>query len=305
MTFRFLTSYHSFRNYDFAKMVDQAAGRPLRLFADSGAFSALSIGAEVTLENYAEWLLRWKEMFTVYVNLDVIGNPEATMENQCRLEQEFDLQPIPVFHVGSDFSVLEGLCEEYPYLALGGMVPYSQKRLGSWLLKCFSITEQHGTRVHGFGQTRHEYLMDFPFYSVDSSSWASGHMFGNQSLWNPKSSQFVAVKVGNPRSVYKHADLIRSYGVDPADIAESERWHRNISIGLARECFSVYERFLQARWSGHADDRTNVHLAVIPERPRLFMEHDEKFRMYLATSPNDIEPLLTHQPNLEPSGDPS
>jgi hypothetical protein len=301
VTLKFLTSFHYFRNFDYDALVEEAGDEPMMIFADSGAFSALSLGAEVTIEDYAEWLLRWKHHFSVYASLDVIGDHVGTMSNQRRLEQEFGLNPIPVFHVGSDLKDLEALCEEYPYIAFGGMVSFSKHNLGPWLLKCFRITEKHGTRVHGFGQTRHAYLMDFPFFSVDSSSWVAGQKFGSQRLWDPQRSKFVTVNVGDRSSCYKHGELIRSYGFDPSDISESEKWSRHVSIPLSLQTFTLYEAFLRKRWSAQrpVDEGLNIYLAVVREQPGLFIEAAQRFHYFLAVDKVDVPFFLNR------TGDPS
>ena len=73
---RILTSYHYFKTYDYDTMVKtHFDGFKPDIFADSGAFSAVTQGAELNIDDYAKWIIRWREYFTIYANLDVIGDP--------------------------------------------------------------------------------------------------------------------------------------------------------------------------------------------------------------------------------------
>ena len=83
--FKILCSFHYFRTVNMRELVEQFDHRPM-VFADSGAYSAHTQGASVSVFEYAEWLQKWKDVFTVYVNLDVIRDPAATAANQKLLE---------------------------------------------------------------------------------------------------------------------------------------------------------------------------------------------------------------------------
>lgn len=295
--FKFLTSYHYFKNYDYNRIIEGAQGRPLMIFGDSGAYSAASLGATIDLDDYAQWIIKWQHILTTYSNLDVIGDADGSMINQRRLETEYGLNPLPVFHVGSEFTRLEALCEEYDYIALGGMVPYSTTNLGSWLLKCFKVADKHGTVFHGFGQTRREYLMDFPWYSVDSSSWGKGHIFGHVDIWDDNLKNFQVFNIGNREEVYKHAELIRTYACDPEWYADREKYHRKHAIALTSESWRRFERFLQERHRRTWETKKTPHPG-----PNLFMADTDGSNLihcYQAIVTDDVNPIISAE-NLPP-----
>ena len=124
MQLRILVSYHYYKNTDLDALFAKHFTKPYPdVFADSGAFSAMTQSVEIDWRDYAAWVKRWRHLFTAYANLDVIGNAEATWENQQRLEN-VGLKPVPVFHVGEDWSYLECMVKRYTYIALGGLVPH-------------------------------------------------------------------------------------------------------------------------------------------------------------------------------------
>lgn len=212
--FRFLVSFHYHQKTDLQEIIDAYDG-PCEVFADSGAYSAASLGVTISLADYAAWLKDWQHRLTVRATLDVIGDPTATMRNTRKLE-DMGFKVLPVFHVGTSWDKLEKLCQEYDYVALGGMVPHAKipDAVLRWLVRCFQIAREHGTVFHGFGQTRIDVLEKLPFYSVDSSAWSAGMRFGSLYLWDDKNHKMVTVAAGNPRVARRYSELLRSHGVD-------------------------------------------------------------------------------------------
>lgn len=215
LPFRFLVSFHYHQKTDLAEIVNTYQG-PCEAFADSGAYSAASLGVTISLKEYAAWLKDWGQLLTVRATLDVIGDPDATMRNTHTLEG-MGHQVLPVFHVGTPWDRLEKLCRDYDYVALGGMVPHSTNHAAvlRWLVRCFQIARETGTVFHGFGQTRLDTLKALPFYSVDSSAWGSGARFGLLYLWDDQAKDFVKLPVGDPAAARIHAALLRAHDADP------------------------------------------------------------------------------------------
>jgi len=94
------------------------------------------------------------------------------------------LKPIPCYHYGDDPNYLKTYIANYDYISIGGMVPISTKDLIPWLTSIFSdfICDESGipkVKVHGFGLTTVELMFEFPWFSVDSASWAFTGAFGS------------------------------------------------------------------------------------------------------------------------------
>jgi hypothetical protein len=226
-------------------------GRVPHIFADSGAFSAFTKGAEIDIKAYAKWLKENRDYISTYANLDVINDPESTWANQQRLE-DMGLNPIPVFHVGSSWEYLERYIEHYPYIALGGMVPHmgKPKVLSPWLLKAFrmAIGEDGKPRsvYHGFGATNWGIVKGFKWYSVDSSSWGMGYRYGRIPLFNPITGKFVPIRLGS-KDTYEHARLIRQLGYDPTDFADKSRYDRSKTATIGALSYMNAEQWITQR----------------------------------------------------------
>jgi hypothetical protein len=154
----------------------------INLFIDSGAFSAWSLGIKITIEEYITFIKRFNDAITVYANLDVIGNVEGTWRNQ-KIMEDAGLHPLPVYHIEDPIEYLDK-CLEYDYFCLGGMAKgYSTHERTKFLDKCFTIicnTKNHMplAKVHGFGVTGYSLITRYPWYSVDSTTWANFAAYG-------------------------------------------------------------------------------------------------------------------------------
>ena len=157
----------------------------LCLFLDSGAFSAFTKNVEINIDEYIEFIKEHKQYLDVYANLDVIKNADATLENQRYMESK-GLNPLPVYHLGSNHSYLKYYADNYDYLGIGGMAgidtpkPTIISQLDELWMKY--LANEDGTarvRVHGFACTGIELVKRYPWYSVDSTSWVLTGRFGS------------------------------------------------------------------------------------------------------------------------------
>lgn len=146
-----------------------------RVFMDSGAFSAFTLGSTIDIQEYCEYIHRNGDIIEVASVLDGIGDPLKTYENQCIMERT-GVRPLPCFHFGEDERYLEHYIQNYEYITLGGMVPNTTEQNKMWLDRIWSkyLCNEKGKpklRVHGFGMTSVSLMKRYPWYSVDSSSW--------------------------------------------------------------------------------------------------------------------------------------
>jgi hypothetical protein len=219
--------------------------QPVEVFADSGAFSAMTVGATVTVAGYGRWLSRWRGLFTTYANMDVIGDAEGTWRNQQRLE-DAGLSPLPVFHVREEWRWLDWYLEEgYDYIALG-VAGLRRRAYFPWLVKAFSICTEAGARVHGFGINDTSVLWDLPFYSVDSTSFLSGGNWGQMHLFTDRNRIMIVANADAPR----YGRLVRSHGGEPRKIALGPGhpdYHWRYPLIVDAHAFACTARYLRGR----------------------------------------------------------
>lgn len=171
------------------KYVDEMRADGAKVFLDSGAFSAYTLGVELKVSDYCEYIQRNRDIIRVEDGvlmasvLDGIGDPLQTWRNQYEMELR-GVKPLPCFHAGEDERYLEHYVANYEYITLGGMVGSSTKQLCVWLDRMWNkyLTDGSGrpkVKVHGFGITAVPIMERYPWYSCDSSSWIQSAAFGS------------------------------------------------------------------------------------------------------------------------------
>ena len=162
------------------------------IIIDSGAYSALNLGREISLEKYVKFLRTvGVSNNDLIVNLDVIGNQKKSLDNWSILSQRIDHPVLPVVHFPcinlSDYSVLN--------IGLGGMVSSlkinekgSVFDVAAWIAKFFSLSNQS---FHGFGlgSPFHQVAFKDFFESIDWIGWRRNAAIGD--CYTPEGSRSV------------------------------------------------------------------------------------------------------------------
>jgi hypothetical protein len=268
---RLLVSFHFARKHDLDALFFKRFGdTPPRLFADSGGFSAFTQGAAVDVHEYIAWIKRWHHLFDTYANLDVIGDSRGTARNQAIME-DAGLSPLPVFHTGESWDVLHRMVERYPYVALGGMVPYTRRAdvLLRWAIRCFKIADQK-TVFHGFGLTSWRVLRSLPWYSFDSTTWKISASVGEVQLFDAVAGRLTArIELDDREGLLRYRDQFRALGIDASRLGNRARLSRNELIAVMLRAQLDQERWLRQRW-----------VVTRPDQPS-----ETGPRLYLADAP--------------------
>lgn len=280
MRLRVLISFHYFKKANVEKIIgDNIGDAPWPdVWADSGAFSAFTKGYVIQPEDYAEWLAKWRHLFTTACNLDVIGDAVGTLRNQERLE-DLGATVLPVYHMRANRWDLfdEILDRGYPYICLGGMagtkvaLKFQVRFAANAMLHAQRHTEQHGTAqpaFHGLGLAGDTALRHLPLYSADSSTWNSPQRFGYYELWDDDRGKMQYVPAGHSDKLGRWAGLVRLHGVEPRDLMPNPP-----AQGL-RDRVSIRAYFYRERW---------LHAHRLPVyRPDQPDSDDPGPRIYLA-----------------------
>lgn len=180
-----LESYHYVGSQRF---VDQMRANNAQVFLDSGAFSAKSLGVEIDIDEYCDYIIRNRDILRVEDGvvmasvLDGIGDDLKTWRNQLYMESK-GAKPLPCFHFGEDDRYLEWYVSRYEYITLGGMA-HSQNLVMQWLDRIWNNYLIDGSgrakvKVHAFGVTSENLMSRYPWHSVDSSSWIQAAAYGS------------------------------------------------------------------------------------------------------------------------------
>lgn len=247
--YRSLVSFWYHRSVNLDRLLPRwtVDGQAPQVFADSGAYSAMTKGQRIDVGEYADWLHATARHFTVYASLDVIGDYRGSMRNLHDLENR-GLRPLPVWHAGEPLEVLRELCEQYRYVAIGGIVNRTLGPMLAHTVRWFQIAREHGTALHGFGMTQWDMIATFPWYSVDSSAAGSGYRYGMVRMFDPDHGKWCTVPLYSRTAWGRYGHLVRRWGFDPEDFIDRERYRRVHAVVLAALSWREAEEYLRARF---------------------------------------------------------
>ncbi|MHA1591477.1 MAG: hypothetical protein ACTSUP_03300 [Candidatus Heimdallarchaeaceae archaeon] len=157
----------------------------VKIFLDSGAFTLGSKNVENIqgyLDDYIAFALKYKDRFSAVANLDDVYNVDESWKRQKYMEEK-GVRPIPVYHFNEDFKWLEKYVNEYDYIGIGGVAAkvVSVKDLRLLLDKVFDYMSKKNllsVKVHGFGVAAVPFLLRYPWYSCDATSWFQPSNYG-------------------------------------------------------------------------------------------------------------------------------
>jgi hypothetical protein len=151
---------------------------------DSGAFTFFSAGGSVDWNEYIKRYARFivKNNIELYYELDIdklIGY-EKVLYYRSMLEDLTGKPCIPVWHKSRGQDEFIKMCEQYSYVAIGGIVTKEiTQRDYKYFPYFISTAHKHKAKIHGLGFTNLKGLTQYNFDSVDSTAWLSGNRFGS------------------------------------------------------------------------------------------------------------------------------
>lgn len=152
---------------------------------DSGAFTFMmgNHGKPIIWEEYtdkfADFIVHNKIDKFFELDIDSLVGYDQVKALRARLERTTGKKPIPVWHKSRGKNEFLNMADNYPYVALGGIVSKEWSKEEHKYFPWF-ISEAHkrGAKIHGLGYTQLEGLKKYHFDSVDSTAWTTGNRFG-------------------------------------------------------------------------------------------------------------------------------
>lgn len=123
------------------------------------------------------------------------------------------------------------------YVALEGLW---HKKMWIPYLKCIREAYNRGIKVHGFALTNSDITKEFPFYSVDSTTWTNTLQFGTVLCLD----QFCNIRQ-KPTTKKNILDL--KIPIDLVSINRGEK-ERIVKLNYAMDQIRDYENLLRSLW---------------------------------------------------------
>lgn len=279
----YLESYHYIGK---GRAVEHIRRDGVKIFLDSGAFSAFTLGTEIDMGRYCDFILANDDIIArdqgtkMIAPLDVIGGPggefyaksktaELSLKNLEEMEAR-GTEPLPCFHYNEPWEYLDYYASKYDYIALGGLVRNDLHGLESWFRQVFErTTNADGTpkiRFHGFSLTALQLMLKYPWYSVDSSTWVQ--WAANGLVLMPRSGRQLNIssKSSSRKMELQHYDSLPEIMQKPlaAEVAADGQ-----DIERLRELY--YARWAYNCWAfPHYVDLREPATRYVPDVPSLF-----------------------------------
>lgn len=191
------------------------------------------------LERYIFYCTRYKHFFDFYVTVDAIANAAKTQETLAYLMSK-GLNPIPVFHYGSDISVLKKYASNHEHIGIGGLAKSSIRDYVIHADGAFKyLVDAKGrcsVKVHGFAMTSFRLMERYPWYTVDSTSAGTFSRYGFLCL--PK------IYKSNGKQTYDYFANTRVLVSDRMERLNAHKMHLNhFPTTVRREVIEFLEQF--------------------------------------------------------------
>ena len=189
----FLMSYEYLKGKGYSQLKKYP---DMHLFIDSGAYTYITNPEfeEYTVEQWEEqivkylaWAKKHKNSIFAIADLDLqylVGN-EKVYEWRKKYFEPFMLEtgiPVCFIYHEEGLDQWEYMCKRYPYIGLSLNVDGNIDEAD--LREKFRIAEKYNTLIQGMASTRTAMLTQYPFYTVDSTTWNVGLKYGEISVWN-------------------------------------------------------------------------------------------------------------------------
>jgi len=288
----------------------------LKFLIDSGAHTLqISMGKapyntwtqkdlETYVQEYAEFLEKNKQYIFAAVELDiaysinvVAGKPPLDTYGDHIVDgwrkkyflplQQRGMSIIYVWHDSQGYAGWEDLCANYPYVGLPGEMSSNQD-FNTYL----SVAKRYTTKVHGFAATKQADFRDWPWYSIDSTTWKAGEIYGTLPVWNEHNQRlrFVAKGEREPyRQIFERQGLDANKIIQDTDYQEVTRSSLKSMTGM--------ELFYKDRYK----DRTFYYELRLPP-PARTMTYKDKDVMFMFRKKFNAEKVFpAHAQERDPT----
>lgn len=185
--FNVLESFYSIQDWQLSLL-----SKYKNFLLDSGAFTFRHNNKNV---NWKEYTIKYGEFvkknnIELFFEMDIdnVVGYENVLELRKLLEDVSERKSIPVWHINRGKDDFVKMCENYDYVAIGGIAGGVLKKRD--LIKYFpwfiNVAHQHDCKIHGLGFTNMSKLCVCHFDSVDSTTWTNGVRFGELQQFDGK-----------------------------------------------------------------------------------------------------------------------
>lgn len=150
---------------------------------DSGAFTFINgkknINFDMYVDKYIDFINQYQIQHFFELDIDSIVGLQKVELYRRKIENKTGRQCIPVWHRERGKKYFDRLCDEYSYIAIGGIaIKHIKKSEHKYFPYFIDTAHKHGAKIHGLGFTDFKNIRNYKFDSIDSTSWLYGGKMG-------------------------------------------------------------------------------------------------------------------------------
>lgn len=184
------------------------------IMMDSGVFSLrsykrklLALGKSLDtlltedeyVSQYVDFCKAYSKRWDFYVTVDMVKVQSVIYKLHIRL-QEMGIRPTPVYHGDSSIDYLRRYADQgYKLICIGtqSKARHRSNKRRDFLGAIFEEGEKLGLKYHALGVTAAWQMINYPWWSLDSSSWSQYATFGSIVTFDPKTRRLDPVHVSD------------------------------------------------------------------------------------------------------------
>lgn len=198
--------------------IQRLLGMPQQFLLDSGAFtfmsnSKLKVDWDEYTEEYASFINKYDIKLFFELDVDSVIGIKEVERLRVKLERLTNKQSIPVFHLSRGKDYFIRMCEEYPYVAFGGILTDGVKTatLEKYFPWFIATAHNNKAKIHGLGYTSITGLYKYHFDSVDSTAWLYGNRGGFAYSFNKRTGHLEQTSVPKGMRMRSRAVAFNNY----------------------------------------------------------------------------------------------
>ena len=271
-----LLSYYYIRRRGLAEIEERLKKhRGMKILIDSGAFTFFKDPQykektlewwETYLKNYTDFVRTHRDYVFACVELDIDSLVGAEQVQAWREKYFYPLEKeginvIYLYHLDKDLDYFEQLCKRHAYVGFSYLEmkrniddPHEIELLINTL---FDIAKKYRTAIHGFAITGNKMLLQYPFFSADSTTYLAGAQFGEINYFEAGALKHLKKDVWKTQYMVK----LQALGLKPKLLENESPYELIRASAIGYKQFEEYIRGAmgaQKYWEGRMSTRFSL-----------------------------------------------
>jgi hypothetical protein len=226
------------------------------------------VGEHEFIDMYVKYVKANYKKWEFYVTIDLERNAPSILERHKRI-CAMGIKPVPVFHGDSSAEYIKkyaDLGHDLVSIATWPSLRTGKEQFKKYFDACFAVAAKCNVRLHGLAQTSPFKMIDYPWYSVDSSSWSRVAGYGGIIMFDEHKQRMSNFHISerhsagkaadaklNPRTMRMVKEYVEANGYDfeqlRTDFVTRHIWNGKTMLKLADHAAKRHRNKESGRWN--------------------------------------------------------